>query len=205
MRATLFLLKKIRQYDKSMIAMIVFFSLLSAIYPFIWVYVPMRIIRLSELPAENFSEAGTQLTLLLAAAAVVSMTCAWSLAFLRGNYRMRMNNVRYRLIRDLMRYSLTMPYENTLNKEKLDAIQKAREAVKNPWNGAGGLILTLLQVFGTCIAAVGFISVFISLSFWLMLFVAAVILSNLPQNRRSRTVGMGRADAGATEARPPVL
>ncbi len=184
MRATLFLLKKIRQYDKSMIAMIVFFSLLSAVYPFIWVYVPMRIIRLSELPAENFSEAGTQLTLLLAAAAVVSMTCAWSLAFLRGNYRMRMNNVRYRLIRDLMRYSLTMPYENTLNKEKLDAIQKAREAVKNPWNGAGGLILTLLQVFGTGIAAVGFISVFISLSFWLMLFVAAVILSNLFINRK---------------------
>jgi len=47
MRATRFLFGKIWQYDKRMIGMIVLFSVLSAVYPFIWVYVPTAIIRLA--------------------------------------------------------------------------------------------------------------------------------------------------------------
>ena len=123
MRATRFLFGKIWQYDKRMIGMIVLFSVLSAVYPFIWVYVPTAIIRLAGQATIAVADARNELFLLLGGAAVLAIACTSALAYLRGNYRMRMNNIRYRLIRELIRYGMTMPYENTLNREKLDEIQ----------------------------------------------------------------------------------
>lgn len=184
MRATRFLFGKIWQYDKRMIGMILLFSVLSAVYPFIWVYVPTAIIRLGDKVTVAAADARTELYLLLGVAAVLAVTCTSMLSYLRGNYRMRMNNIRYRLIRELIRYSLTMPYENTLNRKKLDEIQRAYEAVYSPWEGAGGIMLTLLQVFGTAVAMIGFVGVFLSLSAWMMLFILAVIALNLLFNKK---------------------
>lgn len=179
MRATRFLFGKIWQYDKRMIGMIVLFSVLSAVYPFIWVYVPTAIIRLASQATGAVTDVRNELFLLLGVAAVLAVACTSALAYLRGNYRMRMNNIRYRLIRELIRYGLSMPYENTLNRDKLDEIQRAYEAVYAPWQGAGGIMLTLLQVFGTAVAVVGFVGVFLSLSLWMMLLILVVIALNL--------------------------
>jgi len=38
-----------------------------------------------------------------------------------------------------------------------------------------GIMLTLLQVFGTAVAVAGFVGVFLSLSLWMMLLVLVVI------------------------------
>ena len=78
----------------------------------------------------------------------LSVICVMGTSYLKGNYRMRMNNVRYNLIRDLMEYSLTMPYENTLNPEHLTKIELANISIINPMQGAGGIILTMLSLFG---------------------------------------------------------
>ena len=105
-----------------------------------------------------------EMAVLVTGAGAAAVISAFLLSFLKGNYRMRMNNVRYHLIRDLMRYSLEMPYENTLNPRKLDRIHLANDSVLDPQSGAGGIILTMLQISGEILAAVGFLGLLFALS-----------------------------------------
>ncbi len=154
-----------------MIPMMAVYTLLFAVYPFIWVVVPARIISLSQ--QEDFSN----IVLLLVIAGVVAILVSFTLSFVKGNYRMRMNNVRYHLIRDLMKFSLSMPYENTLNPKTLDQVKLANTSVLNPRSGAGGIILTLLQIMGEVLATIGFIGLFSTLSPFVLLFILLLIVS----------------------------
>lgn len=162
MKAVLYLLKKIRRYDPVMLPIMVLFTLLWAVYPFIWVVVPSRILALY---AQGAQEKLLPLMLWSGALAVGSVFVT---TFLRGNYRMRMNKVRYQLIQDLMDYSLSMPYENTLHESALNDIRLARDAVGNPTQGAGGVILTMLELAGGLLSAVGFLGLLRSLPWWML-------------------------------------
>ncbi len=170
MRSVVYLLKKIRQYDSRMIGMILLYTLLSAIYPFIWVVTPALILRWA--PAGRTAS----LLLLVLAAGLAAVLASFLLSFLKGNYRMRMNNVRYHLIRDLMRYSLEMPYEDTLDPQKLDDIHLANDSVLNPQSGAGGIILTLLTLTGEVLSSLGFLGIFSFLSGPVMIFLLLLTL-----------------------------
>lgn len=170
MRSILYLLKKIRQYDSLMLGMILLYTLLSAVYPFIWVVTPARIL---DLAPSGQTEA---LILLVLVSGLFAVLASFLLAYLKGNYRMRMNNVRYHLIRDLMRYSLEMPYEDTLDPKKLDAIHLANDSVLNPQSGAGGIILTLLSLAGELFASLAFLGIFSVLSAPLMILLLAFTL-----------------------------
>jgi ATP-binding cassette subfamily B protein len=150
LRPVRYLFKKIIKYDVLMIPIMVIYTILSAIYPFIWVVVPAKIILLST------EKVFSNILILLIIAGLLAVIARFMLSFLRGNYRMRMNNVRYHLIRDLMKFSLNMPYENTLNAKTLDELKLANDSVLNPQGGAGGIILTLLQIMGELLASIGF-------------------------------------------------
>lgn len=162
MKAVLYLLRKIRRYDPVMLPIMALFTLLWAVYPFIWVVVPSRILALY---AQGAQEKLLPLMLWSGALAVDSVFVT---TFLRGNYRMRMNKVRYQLIQDLMDYSLSMPYENTLHESALNDIRLARDAVGNPTQGAGGVILTMLELAGGLLSAVGFLGLLRSLPWWML-------------------------------------
>ncbi|NLD51418.1 MAG: ABC transporter ATP-binding protein [Clostridiales bacterium] len=162
MKAVLYLLRKIRRYDPVMLPIMALFTLLWAVYPFIWVVVPSRILALY---AQGAQEKLLPLMLWSGALAVGSVFVT---TFLRGNYRMRMNKVRYQLIQDLMDYSLSMPYENTLHESALNDIRLARDAVGNPTQGAGGVILTMLELAGGLLSAVGFLGLLRSLPWWML-------------------------------------
>lgn len=153
-----------------MILMMGIYTILSALYPFIWVIVPARIISLSA--DKDFPK----ILLLLGIAGLLAVVASFTLSFVKGNYRMRMNNVRYHLIRDLMKFSLDMPYENTLNPKTLDEIKLANESVLNPQAGAGGIILTLLQIMGEVLASLGFIGLFFTLSPYILLFILILVV-----------------------------
>ena len=170
MRSAVYLLKKIKKYDPWMLWMILFYTVLSAVYPFVWVVTPARILRLAE--GGRMGE----MAVLVTGAGAAAVISAFLLSFLKGNYRMRMNNVRYHLIRDLMRYSLEMPYENTLNPRKLDRIHLANDSVLDPQSGAGGIILTMLQISGEILAAVGFLGLLFALSWPVLIFILAVVV-----------------------------
>lgn len=170
MRSVRYLIKKIIKYDALMILMMIIYTIISAIYPFIWVIVPAKIITFST--ENNFSN----ILLLLVVTGLLAIIASFALSFLKGNYRMRMNNVRYHLIRDLMKFSLDMPYENTLNTKTLDEIKLANESVLNPQAGAGGIILTMLQIMGELLASLGFIGLFSTLSPFILLFILTLVV-----------------------------
>lgn len=172
MKVIRFLFKKIRQYDPKMLWMLTLNAVTSALYPFIWVFVPVLILRYYQ------SWKISQLALLIAAAAIAAALFGFITEWLKGNYRMRMNNVRYHLIRDLTEASLRMPYQNTLYPEMLDRIEYARMTVSSPFQGAGGIMLTLLPLFGEVLAALGFIGVLSAVSPWMILLILLLLVSN---------------------------
>lgn len=174
-----FLLKKIREYDFLMIPIMVIFTVLSAIYPFIWVIVPVKVISLS---GEGASSLMMQYVVL---GGLLSVICAMGTSFLRGNYRMRMNNVRYHLIQDLMKYSLTMPYKNTLNPDQLTKIELADISVRSPVQGAGGIILNMLSLFGGLLASIGFLGLISTLSWIIMIILFLLVLASFYFNSKA--------------------
>ncbi len=177
MRPVRYLLLKIRQYNPGMLGVITLNTLLASLYPFIWVVVPALILR-------NAAVWNTQtLVLVTLGAALLAMACGFAVTYFKGNYRMRMNKVRYQLIQDLMHYSLTMPYENTLDPKVLDDIKFANETVLNPTRGAGSIILLLLNLFSGVLSSLGFMGALSTLSplFTLamaLLFIATFSISN---------------------------
>lgn len=195
MRSVRYLFKKIMKYDPLMILMMGIYTLLSAVYPFIWVIVPAKIISLSS--EKDFSK----ILMLLVIAGLVAVIASFTLSFLKGNYRMRMNNVRYRLIRDLMKFSLDMPYENTLNPKTLDELKLANESVLNPQAGAGGIILTLLQITGELLAALGFIGLFSTLSPIILIFILALVVGTFLLGDHFSKKEYAFWDANSTEDR----
>lgn len=165
-----FLFKKIKEYDFFMIPIMVIYTMLFAVYPFIWVIVPTKVISLSK---TNDISMIIKMILVGGALAII---CVIGTSFLKGNYRMRMNNVRYNLIRDLMNYSLTMPYEYTLEPEKLTEIELADKSIISPMHGAGAIILTMLTLFGSLFATLGFIGLMSTLSWGMMIFLFLVVV-----------------------------
>ena len=179
MKTIVYLIKKIMKYDKFMFLMILLYTAVSAIYPFIWVLTPSKILEME-------GDGGQKcLLLLLVGAGSLAVLSSFLMAFLQGNYRMRMNHVRYYMIRDLMRYSLEMPYENTLDEEKLDAIHQANDSVLNPQRGAGGIIITMLQLFGEVLAALGFMGLFFSLSWQVMITILFLVILTFYLGKKS--------------------
>lgn len=174
-----FLFKKIREYDFLMIPIMIINTFLSSIYPFIWVIVPAKVISLIR------TEDSSRMIWWVIGGGILAVICAMGTSFLRGNYRMRMNNVRYNLIRDLMKYSLTMPYENTLNPEHLTKIELGDISVRSPMQGAGGIILIMLSLFGNIFASIGFLGLMSTLSLWIMLLMFLLVLASFYFNSKS--------------------
>lgn len=174
-----FLFKKIREYDFPMIPIMIFYTILSSIYPFIWVVVPAKLISLVA------SADYTAMIKFVTFGGILSVVCVMGTSYLRGSYRMRMNKVRYNFIRDLMNYSLTMPYENTLDPEQLTKMELADRSISNPIEGAGGIILTMLSLFGNIFASIGFLGLVSTLSWGIMIFLFVLVLLSFYFNSKS--------------------
>lgn len=165
-------------------------TLLSALYPFIWVVVPAWILRFGKVWDRG------ALILMIAGAGLFAMACGFAISFWTGNYRMRMNGVRYHLIRDLMAHSLRMPYQNTLDPQVLDDINFANETVSNPMRGAGGIILTLLRLFGGLLASLGFAGLIATLSPWFMLAMTALFAATFLLSQKADRIESAGWDEG---------
>jgi len=167
-----FLFKKIRQYDPKMLWMMAANVLISAAYPFIWVLVPAAILRNLQIWDLR------QMILVVILAGIAAMAAGFIVAWLKGNYRMRMNNVRYHLIRDLTYVSLRMPYNKTLLPKTLDDINFANNSVSSPFRGAGMIMLTLLPLSGEILGVLGFITLLSALSPWILILLFLILASN---------------------------
>ncbi|MFB0972728.1 MAG: hypothetical protein QMB54_07075 [Neofamilia sp.] len=172
MKEIIFLIKKIREYDHKMLYMITTYSILTAIFPFVWILLPAKIIQIVLYhPDDNF-------IIWIFLFGMFSIIGTFLTSFIQGNYRMRMNNIRYNLIRDVMKYSFDMPYEYTLNKEHIEKIALANSAVSGPNRGAGGIILKLLSIFGLSLSLIGFFGIFLQMPFWMVSLILIVTIIN---------------------------
>ena len=84
-----------------------------------------------------------------------------------------------------MNYSLTMPYENTLDPDQLTKMELADRSISNPMQGAGGIILTMLSLFGNIFASIGFLALVSTLSWGIMIFLFVLVLLSFYFNSKS--------------------
>lgn len=174
-----YLLRKIREYNPFMLWMMLFSTVVGGIYPFLWVLVPAKL--LSYLSTHETQK----ILMLLLPTGALALLFSFLRSYLQGNYRMRMNKVRYFLIRDLIEKNLTMDYEKTLNPKELEKLERASTTVMDPTMGAGGIMLTLLTMLGKIVAVLGFLGLFARFSPLFMLLVFVLVLFTFLLSQRA--------------------
>jgi ABC-type multidrug transport system fused ATPase/permease subunit len=103
--------------------------------------------------------------------AVISICGSYLLSRIRFKSQESINRIRYYLIRDLTEYNLSMPYEYTLNKEKMDQLSKAHQSLLSVNRGAGGAMLNLFDICGFSLSLLTFIWLFSVMPIYMMLFI----------------------------------
>ncbi len=166
-----FIISHIIKWEKSIFLSIGLYSIFLGVSPFIWIYVPKLL--LEELTRERRVE---KLLLILVSALLIASVVGFFKDYLRGNYRMKMNTVRYGFIRMLSKKTMKMNYTYTENPETLNEIKIALKTVQSPMEGIGLVILKLFSIPGNMIGFIVFSVILISLNpmIWGMLVISMI-------------------------------
>lgn len=166
-----FIISHIIKWEKSIFLSIGLYSIFLGVSPFIWIYVPKLL--LEELTGERRVE---KLLLILVSALLIASVVGFLKDYLRGNYRMKMNTVRYGFIRMLSKKTMKMNYTYTENPETLNEIKIALKTVQSPMEGIGLVILKLFSIPGNMIGFIVFSVILISLDpmIWGMLVISMI-------------------------------
>lgn len=154
-----FIISHIIKWEKSIFLSIGLYSIFLGISPFIWIYVPKLL--LDELTGER---RGEKLLLILVSALLIASVVGFFKEYLQGNYRMKMNTVRYGFIRMLSKKTMKMDYTYTENPETLNEIKIALKTVQSPMEGIGLVILKMFSIPGNIIGFTVFSVILISLN-----------------------------------------
>lgn len=176
-----FLIKKMANLEPIMFLLIALYGLFVGIKPFLWIISPAYIL-------ENYQENPEVFPIFFIGLFFISSLISFFDAFVMGNYRMRMNHVRYKLMNMITEYSLYLPYAKKKEKKESEKINDARKAVESPWNGAGGIIMDLPQVLSLIVSIGGFLWIFTSMDLWvlgttiILSISSALILNEVPKS-----------------------
>lgn len=169
----LFVTKYIYLWKKSIFTSIVLYSIFYAISPFIWIYVPKLLID-ELLGGKRIST----IVKILSMALITSSIIGFLTEYLQGNFRMKMNTVRYNFIHMLSEKTMTMDFPYTEDPNILNEINIAQRTISNPNEGVGGVILKLFSIFGSFIGFLAFATIIFNLSpIILCILVLTVLLS----------------------------
>lgn len=161
MKELKFVFKEMWSKDPFMYFIIVATSLLNGIIPFVWILAPAYVIENRTLGMKFFIPFFIVLFL-------ITSLSSFFISFLTGNYRMRMNNIRYGLAINIIDYSLNLSYIDQQDKKQREIINNALRAVDNPFQGIGGMILEMPNMLGLIISSFGFIWIFSSMDFYIL-------------------------------------
>lgn len=103
------------QWQKSIFLSIGLYSVFYSLSPFIWIYVPKFLI--DELTNGQRIQ---RIVLILALTFLVASIVEFMTEFLQGNFRMKMNAVRYRFIGILSEKTMVMDYQYTEDPQATD-------------------------------------------------------------------------------------
>lgn len=156
-----FLMRKMAKLEPLMFLLIALYGLFVGIKPFLWIISPAFIL-------ENYSTNPEIFPIFFIGLFFISSLISFFDSFIMGNYRMRMNHVRYKLMNMITEYSLYLPYAKKKEKSESEKISDAMKAVESPWLGAGGIMMDLPNIFSMFISIGGFLRIFTSMDLWVL-------------------------------------
>ncbi len=143
---------------------IVFYAVLNGLLPFIWILAPAYVI-------ENRSKNLEFFLLFFVGLFLITSIIRFLSSFLTGNYRMRMNRLRYGLNTKVIEYSLSLSYTDQQDNKMKEKITQANRAIEFPFDGFGGIILFMPETMSLIVSLIGFLWIFTVIDWYLVVYV----------------------------------
>ena len=161
------------QWQRSIFLSIGLYSLFYSLSPFIWIYVPKFLI--DELTDGQRIQ---RIVLILVLTFLVASIIEFMTEFLQGNFKMKMNAVRYRFIEMISEKTMVMDYQYTEDPQSLNEIEIALRVIQSPQRGIGIIIIKMLSIPGSAIGFFAFAFIIFRLNWMILLFlILTMILS----------------------------
>ena len=99
-----------------------------------------------------------------------------------------MNNIRYNCIRMVTRYSLYLPFDKQKDKIEIEKINNALKACQSPFDGVGGIMMSLPPIGALIFSISGFVWIFSKMGYPLLLLILVTTTIYFVINYRSTLV-----------------
>lgn len=169
MKELKFIFKEMWDKDPFMYLIIVINAIINGLLPFIWILAPAYVIDNRDKGIEFFIPFFIFLF-------VATSLMKFLNSFLTGNYRMRMNNLRYQLNRNIIEYSLNLSYADQQDKKQKELIADAIRAVEYPFDGFGYIVLNMPTGFGLIISLIAYLWIFTAMPWYLVLYIIVLTI-----------------------------
>lgn len=168
------------KYEPSMYLLIILYSIFIGLKPFIWIISPAYILK-------NYQNGLNFMLGFFILLLVISTIISFFESFIMGNYRMKMNNIRYKYMNMVTKYALYLPYEEKMKKSESEKINSANKAVDSPFLGAGAVMMTLPEFLASLTSIAGFLWIFLKIGgIILSLIIILTIISTIIANKIPR-------------------
>lgn len=180
MKELKYIFKSMAKYEPSMYLLIVLYSIFIGLKPFIWIISPAYILK-------NYQNGLDFMLGFFILLLVLSTIISFFESFIMGNYRMKMNNIRYKYMNMVTKYALYLPYEEKMKKSESEKINSANKAVDSPYLGAGAVMMTLPEFLASLTSIAGFLWIFLKIGGIILFFIIILtIISTYIANKIPR-------------------
>lgn len=180
MKELKYIFKSMAKYEPSMYLLIILYSIFIGLKPFIWIISPAYILK-------NYQNGFNFMLGFFILLLVLSTIISFFESFIMGNYRMKMNNIRYKYMNMVTKYALYLPYEEKMKKSESEKINSANKAVDSPFLGAGAVMMTLPEFLASLTSIAGFLWIFLKIGgIFLALIIILTIISTFIANKIPR-------------------
>lgn len=180
MKELKYIFKSMAKYEPSMYLLIILYSIFIGLKPFIWIISPAYILK-------NYQNGLDFMLGFFILLFVLSTIISFFESYIMGNYRMKMNNIRYKYMNMVTKYALYLPYEEKMKKSESEKINSANKAVDSPFLGAGAVMMTLPEFLASLTSIAGFLWIFLKIGgIFLALIIILTIISTYIANKIPR-------------------
>lgn len=180
MKELKYIFKSMAKYESSMYLLIILYSIFIGLKPFIWIISPAYILK-------NYQNGLDFMLGFFILLLVLSTIISFFESYIMGNYRMKMNNIRYKYMNMVTKYALYLPYEAKMKKSESEKINSANKAVDSPFLGAGAVMMTLPEFLASLTSIAGFLWIFLKIGgIFLALIIILTIISTFIANKIPR-------------------
>lgn len=182
--------------DKVLFAQCGVYTILASIAPFIGIFLPKFLI--DELLGQRRVEI---ILMTLIGFFLLSSVMNYSIAWLRCVYSPRVTKIRCDYMTMISEKIMKMDFKNTEDPEVLNKIKSVMNAVMSNNTGVEGVYHTLLGLFGRLTAFVGYISIVLFLSPWILLFLIINVLISYALTMRVKKYEYSQKEKAADKDR----